>query len=195
MSRDAGRAGNKLGVNDFNRKPVWCKKMRQIAWTAADSYPMGACIICQNGVKTTVWEKAGEWTSSRKWKPQETQTLRSVSHRWEMEPGITFYKDTADGNKSDEDGLDTSWRRQALPIETLPHRRRQNRPICVWKYTRLRRWSLINGNLQAVRPVHSRKPSGISDWPDRQEWTSDMEKTITWAIWMRMEEAFIFLWQ
>ena len=92
--------------------------------------------------------------------------------------------------------LDTSWRRQALPTEIL---------ITSWRtktagnmrLDMTSTWGVSRIPTEICRKRSTARPQQETIWHiwltrPVQEWTSDMEKTITWAIWMRMEEAFIF---
>lgn len=56
--QDAGRAGHGY-VNDFNGNLVWVHEDASTSGGCCRFISV-MCIICQNGVKTTVWEKAGE---------------------------------------------------------------------------------------------------------------------------------------
>ena len=92
--------------------------------------------------------------------------------------------------------LDMSWRRQVLLTEIL---------ITSWRTKTAGNMRLVRTNTCGVSRIPTEicrkrsmvRPQQVTIWHiwlilPVQEWTSDMEKIIIWAIWMRMEEAFIF---
>ncbi len=86
--QDAGRAGHGY-VNDFNGNLVW---VHEDASTSGGLLPIHIRHVynlserSKNNRMGKGWRKR---TSSRKWKPQETQTSR-MSTQMEMEPWIAF---------------------------------------------------------------------------------------------------------